>query len=205
VPYHLTAGVAANVPDELGRGVHRPFISGFTCTSLFPKVVQWSVEVLGAWCLVLRFVSTCDAQVPFAPRGPGARANVCDSDASTFPSSPAHLSARHMARVGEAPIVLRLRRSGAGAATAALSADMDMVRRVGSSSVWTWVGKLYVSFATAPLLPLRYICNRTAPRGQIVTTAQVTRQTRYKQHTCLLTPLAYTHKEDLPGLALTLG
>ena len=70
----------------------------------YPKVVQWSVEVLGAWCLVLRFVSTCDAQVPFAPRGPGARANVCDSDAST----PAHLkSARHMARVGEARCVLR--------------------------------------------------------------------------------------------------
>ena len=45
---------------------------GFTCTSLFPKVVQWSVEVLGAWCLVLRFVSTCDAQVPFAPRGGSA-------------------------------------------------------------------------------------------------------------------------------------
>ena len=57
VPY-LTAGVAANVPDELGRGVHRPFISAFTCTSLFPKVevvqrspVEWSV-----WrCLVLSF------------------------------------------------------------------------------------------------------------------------------------------------------
>ena len=52
MPYHLTAGVAANVPDELGRGVHRPFISGFTCTSLLPKVVQWSVEVLGAWSFV---------------------------------------------------------------------------------------------------------------------------------------------------------
>ena len=25
---------------------------GFTCTSLFPKVVQWSVEVLGAWSFV---------------------------------------------------------------------------------------------------------------------------------------------------------
>ena len=75
---------------------------GFTCTSLFPQ--SSAVERGGARCLVLRFVSTCDAQVPFAPRGPGARANVCDSDAST----PAHLkSARHMARVGEARCVLR--------------------------------------------------------------------------------------------------
>lgn len=55
----------------------------------------------------------------------------------------------------------------------------------------TWVWKLYVSFATAPLLLLRYICNRAAPRGRIVTTAQVTRQTRYSNTTCLLTPLAY--------------
>lgn len=67
-----------------------------------------AVERGGAWSLVLRFVSTCDAQVPFAPRGPGARANVCDSDASTFPSSPAHLSARHMAGArGRGAIVLR--------------------------------------------------------------------------------------------------
>lgn len=30
----------------------------------------------------------------------------------------------------------------------------------------TWVWKLYVSFATGLLLLLRYICNRTAPRGR---------------------------------------
>ena len=117
MPYHLTAGVAANVPDELGRGVHRPFISGFTCTSLFPKVVQWSVEVLGAWCLVLRFVSTCDAQVPFAPRGPGARANVCDSGAST----PAHLNLQDTWRAwARREIVLRLRRKRRAATAGAL-------------------------------------------------------------------------------------
>ncbi|KAM0701818.1 hypothetical protein Q7P35_010727 [Cladosporium inversicolor] len=94
----------------------------------------------------------------------------------------------HGAR-GRGAIVRRRRR----AATAALSADMDMVRRVGSSGgggVWTWVWKL-----------------AAATRGQIVTTAQVTRQTRYSNTLVCQTPLAYTHthKEDLPRLALTLG
>ena len=124
----------------------------------YPKVVQWSVEVLGAWCLVLRFVSTCDAQVPFAPRGPGARANVCDSDASTFPSSPAHLSARHMARVGEAPIVLR--RSGAA------------LQRLPSRRTWTWFGGSAAAACghgygscMSLLLPLCYCCYDTCVVG----------------------------------------
>lgn len=179
VPY-LTAGVAANVPDELGRGVHRPFISAFTCTSLFPKVevvqcitaqVEWSVEVLGL------FVSS-----PHATRKcrllPEAQERGLTFVIRMHRLQPISICKTHGAR-GRGAIVRRRRR----AATAALSADLDMVRRVGSSSgggVWTWVWKLYVSFATAPLLPLRYICNRpAAPRGQIVTTAQVTRQTRY--------------------------
>lgn len=80
-----------------------------------------------------------------------------------------------MARVGEA------RLCGEGAALQRLPSRRTWAWFGGSAAaVWTWVWKLYVSFATAPLLPLRYTCNRpAAPRGQIVTTAQVTRQTRY--------------------------
>jgi hypothetical protein len=37
--------------------------------------------------------------------GPGARANVCDSDVSIFPSKPISISARHMARVVRRAIV----------------------------------------------------------------------------------------------------
>lgn len=147
---------------------------GFTCTSLFPKVVQWSVEVLGAWSFVSSPHATRKCRLLPEAQERGLTFVIRMHRLQPIIS----ICKTHGAR-GRGAIVRRRRR----AATAALSADMDMVRRVGSSGgggVWTWVWKLYVSFAAAPLLPLRYICHRAAAtRGQIVTTAQVTRQTRY--------------------------
>ena len=168
MPY-LTAGVAANVPDELGRGVHGPFIFGLHVHVSFP---QSRGSASGAWgCLVLHFVSTCNAQVPFAPRGPGARANVCDSDAST----PALLkSARHMALGFNGCAV-----SGHGSEGRQQRLDMGM------KAVCLFCYRSVVA------VTIHTVCDRAAPRGQIVTTAQVSRPTRYRNATCLPTPPAY--------------
>jgi hypothetical protein len=158
---------------------------------------QSSAEERGV-CLVLSFCLHIDAQVPFAPRGPGARANVCDSDAST----PAHLNLQDTWRAWA-------RRDRVAVAAKAARCNGWRSRRtwfggVGSSSGWTWVWKLYFSFATGLLLLLRYICNRTATPWTAVTTDGTGHSPdTLQQHTCLPTPLASTHKEDLPRLALT--
>ena len=86
---------------------------GFTCTSLFPKVevVQWSVEVLGAWSFVSSPHATRKCRLLPEAQERGLTFvirmhRLCHPQPSPSPS------ARYMARVGEARFVLR--RSGAG-------------------------------------------------------------------------------------------
>ena len=107
--------------------------------------MQWSVEVLGAW--VLRFVSTSTRKCRLLPEAQERGLTFVIRMRRLQPISNLQDTWRAWAR---RDVCCGHKRRRGLAATAALSADM--VRRVGSSSVWTWVWKLYVSFATALLI-----------------------------------------------------
>ena len=110
----------------------------------FPKVVQWSVEVLGAWSFVSSPHATRKCRL--LPEAQERGLTFVIRMRRLQPISNLQDTWRAWAR---RDVCCGHKRRRGLAATAALSADM--VRRVGSS-VWTWVWKLYVSFATALLI-----------------------------------------------------